>query len=220
MFNRIFFSIFLFLVTAHTLLAQDFVGIATVSGINASESVIEGQLSINLLEDDLVLLQFFNSAGEIIQELGYLQSDGQFFTITSSSENLNNEVLDLTIVSTTSGSVVGLGWVRVDRPDLGPGWVPLDINDSTNWTGCEGVADTIQTLLGGTSTRHTIEPTPPAVALGPYRNITPGWGSHCVVVKNGLVYDGFGPSGGLPIEEYEDLWDYADDLDFNWDNPD
>ncbi len=50
--------------------------------------------------------------------------------------------------------------------------------------------------------------------LGSYRDSPTGWFSHVVVVKNGRIYDGFGPETGLEVEDYKNLWEYADAI--NW----
>jgi hypothetical protein len=51
--------------------------------------------------------------------------------------------------------------------------------------------------------------------LPPYRETTiqPAWNCHYVVVKNGKVYDSFGPADGLPIDDYKDLWGTQQDQD-------
>jgi hypothetical protein len=52
-------------------------------------------------------------------------------------------------------------------------------------------------------------------SLGPYRQTSPKWYHHDVVVKDDRVYDGFTGERGEPLEEYRKHWTYDDVL--RWD---
>lgn len=88
-----------------------------------------------------------------------------------------------------------------------------NINDPKNWTGCEKCALDIQKIIGGT--RHTIAPKEGRF-LGQYKSANPGWYHHEVVVKDGRVYDAFGPRNGMPIQEYKSQFRYHDAIDFGF----
>jgi hypothetical protein len=117
----------------------------------------------------------------------------------------------------SSGSIAWSGMLVLnDTDDLGEDWVPLDPEDADNWNGCEDVALDIRSTLGCYAEIYVVTPNPPNPQLGPYRDVGQGWDEHHVVVKNGRVYDGFGPADGLPIDEYKDLWEYKDDINFGF----
>jgi RHS repeat-associated protein len=80
-------------------------------------------------------------------------------------------------------------------------------------TGCEGVAERIKKAIGGTIRRITPKR---GDWLGPYRGKPTEWGHHDVVEKDGRIYDAMTGPDGCPIDDYKNLWDYADDLDFGF----
>ena len=80
-------------------------------------------------------------------------------------------------------------------------------------TGCEDVAKRIQGAIGGDI--HRIAPRPGRF-LGPHRGRPTEWAHHEVVVKDSRVYDALTGPDGLPIDEYKELWEYADDIDFGF----
>jgi hypothetical protein len=58
--------------------------------------------------------------------------------------------------------------------------------------------------------------------LGPYRPEGPGtpevdetWFHHTVVVRDGEVFDQWHPHG-VGIDEYQQMWDYSEDIDFGF----
>ncbi|MCP3994806.1 MAG: hypothetical protein GY722_07055, partial [bacterium] len=82
-------------------------------------------------------------------------------------------------------------------------------------TGCEDVANRIQATVGGEI--HRIEPgLPGARFLGPRGGKRTDWQYHEVVVKDGRVIDALTGPGGLPIDEFKMLWEYADDINFGF----
>ncbi|EDS6039378.1 hypothetical protein ZL39_002580 [Salmonella enterica subsp. enterica] len=50
--------------------------------------------------------------------------------------------------------------------------------------------------------------------LGKYRGTNPDWAHHDIVLKDGRVYDAFTGSDGLPLDEYKQLWQYPDAINF------
>lgn len=50
--------------------------------------------------------------------------------------------------------------------------------------------------------------------LGKHRGTNPDWAHHDVVLKDGRVYDAFTGSDGLPLDEYKQLWQYPDAINF------
>ena len=217
MFTRLILTLAILIFSSSLVAAQDFFGTASYSQQDTGDQILEGQLTLNGGDDDIVLLQFTNLSGEIYEDLAILQSDGQFFALMSTTDAPLMDWTALAIVSQSSGNVLGIGVVIVDTNDLGDDWTELDINDEDNWTGCEGVADDIERRLGGTFTRPTIKPKPgKGPKLGEYRDVGTGWEYHIVIVKNGRVYDGFGPRGGLTIDEYKNKWTHKDDIDFGF----
>lgn len=83
---------------------------------------------------------------------------------------------------------------------------------------CDDVAAAIQAAIGGEIKTFTPPFGAPLFPAGAYRlgTNTP-WYYHTVVVKDGRVYDEFTPAGGLPIDEWKQLWgDLADDIDFGF----
>ncbi|WP_420162156.1 polymorphic toxin-type HINT domain-containing protein [Nocardiopsis sp. CNT-189] len=99
-----------------------------------------------------------------------------------------------------------------DCSDLGEDWEPRDPGEICGSSGCEDVARDIQSRIGGT--RYRIQDSLGAPFLGQYRGEDTGWGHHDVVIKDGRVYDAFSSRHGVPIEEYRNLWQYGDDLEF------
>ncbi|EEE6745565.1 hypothetical protein CBJ05_004756 [Salmonella enterica subsp. enterica serovar Westhampton] len=93
-------------------------------------------------------------------------------------------------------------------------WKPADIKNPKNWNGCEDFALWGQEHMGGNIVR--IKPDYGAPSLGKYRGTNPGWAYHEVVVKDGRVYDAFTGSDGLPLQEYKQLWQYPDAIDFGF----
>ena len=98
--------------------------------------------------------------------------------------------------------------------DLGSSWVPQNIKNPENWNGCEKCAQDIQSGIGGEIIR--IKPMDGIPSLGGFKGSNPGWAHHEVVVKEGRVYDAFGPSEGLTIQEYKDQFQYSDAIDFGF----
>ena len=80
-------------------------------------------------------------------------------------------------------------------------------------SGCEKVAKDINQAIGGTI--HRLKPKR-AGYLGPRDRWETGWPYHDVNVKNGLVYDVLTGIEGMPIAEFKNLWDYADEIDFGF----
>ena len=100
-------------------------------------------------------------------------------------------------------------------PDLGPRWKPAPESSIPCSSGCENVAKSIQAKIGGDI--HTFQMDPARrFQLGPYRGQNGGWYSHTVVVKDGMVFDGFGPRVGVLIDEYKQLFEYNDIIDFGF----
>jgi len=103
--------------------------------------------------------------------------------------------------------------IWVHNTCLGKNWKPRDINNSANWNGCEACALKIKGRIGGEIHRITPNGAP---SLGGYRGKNPGWGHHEVVVKDGLVFDAFGPKNGVPIDEYKRLFQYPEAINFGF----
>jgi hypothetical protein len=103
---------------------------------------------------------------------------------------------------------------RQERGDLGPDWEPLPVTKIPQSYGCDEVADKVVREIGGE--RGRIEPSVEETVLGPYRGVHAPWYYHTVVVLDGRVYDAFTGRDGVPIEEYKDLWQYRDDIDFDF----
>ncbi len=82
-------------------------------------------------------------------------------------------------------------------------------------SGCEGVAEKIQSTIGGKI--HRIEPGPPgARRLGRRNDQATEWAYHEVVVKDGRVYDAMTGPGGQAIDEFKAAWQYAEDINFGF----
>ena len=89
-----------------------------------------------------------------------------------------------------------------DKPDqLSEDWEPQDIFDSGSMNGCEECALNIQEEIGGDIHRIVAADEPEWAGLGAYRDKNHGWKYHEVVVKNGRVYDAFGPREGVGVDE-------------------
>ena len=112
--------------------------------------------------------------------------------------------------------VLGLGMVgsKITKKvsTLGDNWKPLDIMDLNNHNGCEVCARYIRKKIGG----HIYTIKADAPVLGKYRGKNPGWDHHDVVVKDGRVYDGFGPAEGVPIEQFKKMFEYDDVINFGF----
>lgn len=105
--------------------------------------------------------------------------------------------------------------VLVHNDCLPENWTPRSITNPNNWNGCEQCARDIRAQLGGGDIVR-IRPEGGAPSLGGYRGANPGWAYHEVVVKDGRVYDAFGPRGGVTIDEYKNLFQYSDAIDFGF----
>jgi hypothetical protein len=194
---------------------QQHVGVAS----SVSPNEIFGWIDYQPSEVNTVGLQLYRADGGATLHLALIATDGSFvafgepIVVLHSFEQFAFEIFDL-----NSGEPVAQGEVVVvvDTEDLGDEWTPLDIKDENNWTGCEGVATNIKNTLGGSAEIKVIKPKTDGLKLGEYRDVGTGWYEHHVVVKNGKVYDGFGPRTGLPIEEYKDLWKHKDDINFGF----
>jgi hypothetical protein len=99
--------------------------------------------------------------------------------------------------------------------DLGPGWKPAPVTSIPCSTGCENVAVKIQAKIGGEIKTIQVDPQR-RFRLGPYRGQDSGWYSHTVVVRDGRVYDAFGPRTGVPVDDYKKLFDYRDVINFGF----
>lgn len=44
----------------------------------------------------------------------------------------------------------------------------------------------------------------------------PGWSSHQVVLKDGMVYDALTGPNGMPASTYKQMWEYRDILNFGF----
>lgn len=100
------------------------------------------------------------------------------------------------------------------RPRFSKRWKARDIADPAYQTGCEDAARQIQQHVGGEI--KVILPKDGAPGLGGYRGHQPWWSSHEVVVNNGRVYDAFTGYEGLPIDDWKQLWEYPDAIDFGF----
>ncbi|MFB9238252.1 RHS repeat-associated core domain-containing protein [Plantactinospora siamensis] len=85
-----------------------------------------------------------------------------------------------------------------------------EIPDST---GCEDVAEDIQSRIGG----QIYEAKPPTGAsnLGPYRGQDSFWAKHEFVVKDGYAYDSWTGPQGEPLQSYMERFEWWDVIDFS-----
>ncbi|MBU6408492.1 MAG: transposase, partial [Alphaproteobacteria bacterium] len=98
------------------------------------------------------------------------------------------------------------------RVQLSENWRPRSVSDACQ-TDCEQVAREIQRRVGGDIYR--IQPSE-GVRLRQFRGQNTGWAYHDVVVRNGRVYDLTTGGRGLPAEEYKQLWQYRDAINFGF----
>gem|GEM_PF-3347570 len=94
---------------------------------------------------------------------------------------------------------------------IGQGWQPHSASDPRCASGCEGVADQIQKLIGGEIVRLTAMGGAPT--LGEFDGVETAWGHHEVVVKGGMVYDAFTGHAGQLVSEYLNRWQYPDAIE-------
>jgi hypothetical protein len=210
------------LLTTSTASAQDaFVGVATIESTN-SGAIIYGDTT--LATDSLVTLRLEDSLGHFAETIALISPDGSMVASIDGGAGINGFTL-VTASSSFTGSILGSGLLLVDTDDLGDDWVPLVMPESPHeWPpggSCSDMADDIHTTLGGTAEIHSLqsmhnpEGTVNVHPLGgTYRGHPTGWRFHDVVVKDGMVYDGFGPSGGTPIDEWKELWTNKDNIAF------
>ena len=52
--------------------------------------------------------------------------------------------------------------------------------------------------------------------LGRYMGVNVRWGHHEVVVRDGRVFDAFGPAEGVSISDFKNKFQYPDGLDFGF----
>jgi hypothetical protein len=110
-------------------------------------------------------------------------------------------------------------WDQEDRHehgDLGPDWVPMPETSMWDSFGCDDVALSIREEIGGEIGHIENLRGGREEKLGGYRGSETRWYHHTVVVLNGRVYDAFTARLGLPIEQYKDLWEYRDDIQFDF----
>ncbi|MFM8324689.1 MAG: hypothetical protein ACKN9U_07505 [Pirellulaceae bacterium] len=158
-----------------------------------------------------------NLFGETQFDIGTFDSKGNLMgTFEVDADFSITPFVDAIIVE-GDGTVAWAGMLVLnDTNTLGDDWEPVDPEDEENWTGCEDVALDIRSTLGCYAEIYIITPNPPAPLLGGYRDVEPGWAEHHVVVKDGRVYDGFGPADGVPIDEYKELWEFPSDINFGF----
>jgi len=95
------------------------------------------------------------------------------------------------------------------------GWRPLDINNPSNHTGREKCAIQIQNEIGGEI--HRITPIDDnAEVLGRYIGVNVMWGHHEVIVRDGKVFDSFGPIEGASISDFKNQFQYTYGLDLDF----
>jgi len=80
-------------------------------------------------------------------------------------------------------------------------------------SGCEQAATQLQKMVGGKAV--TITPARGRY-LGGFAGKQPKWETHTVVVSNGRVYDAYTGVGGMLIDEYKKLWEWAGDINFGF----
>ena len=105
-----------------------------------------------------------------------------------------------------------------------PKWRIYSASEDAVRFGCDDVADQIMNVMGRGS-KQQIRPMgrerlpnggwlPRAKAPGDAAYSTFNWGHHTVVVDNGRVYDALTGFKGLPIDEYKQLWEFPDQIDW------
>ena len=81
-------------------------------------------------------------------------------------------------------------------------------------TGCEAVAARVHRAIGGT--RHTIDPPPGSMTLGPRNGVDTFWTSHEVVVRDGIVYDALTGPAGQTIADFKASFEFANVIPFDF----
>ncbi|MBM2614910.1 hypothetical protein JIG36_04975 [Actinoplanes sp. LDG1-06] len=95
---------------------------------------------------------------------------------------------------------------------------PCDDVDAAGWPvpnmdNCKACAKKIKELIGGETFR--LSDSMGAPKLGPSKHDPTGrWDEHFVVIKDGVVYDGFTGPKGMPLKQYRAQWTYGEYLDF------
>jgi hypothetical protein len=202
--------------SSSTCFSQEIIGVASAD----STTDLYGWIDFQPLETSVVAFDVVWPDGTVDPHLAFVDSNG-YFAANTFSQNPASDYFTIglfTIYDVNSLEILrsGLVVVVVDTDDLGDDWTELDIKDEDNWEGCKDVAENIKEKLGGSAEIKIIKPKNTEY-LGKYREIEPSWIKHWVVVKDGKVYDGFGPRKGLTIDEYTDLWDGEDtDIDFGF----
>lgn len=80
---------------------------------------------------------------------------------------------------------------------------------------CRQCANEIQDIIGGQ--QAVISPAGSGRVLGPSANNPGGdWFEHVVVVKNGMVYDGFTGRTGMSINDFKAQFQYGDAINFGF----
>ncbi len=137
-------------------------------------------------------------------------------TLTVSANVLSGEnepVYNLTVEDFHTYAVGYLNAQVHNTCDLGDDWVPRDIQNPGSRSGCEECALDIQNKIGGDIVRITPDGAP---SLGGYRGKNWEWSHHDVVVRDGRVYDAFGPRGGLSISDYKAQFQYPEAINFGF----
>lgn len=107
----------------------------------------------------------------------------------------------------------------------GEPWRAMEPGTPACQTGCDDVAEAIKEAVGGEIAY--VKPPREGMFLGGVRNSAgkfvnpagssaPGWSSHTVVVKDGIVYDALTGPSGMPASAYKQLWQYADAIRFGF----
>lgn len=208
-------ALFMTLFASPRCFSQEIFGVAN----SDSSFQLSGWLNYQPSTTTIVGIELTCPDGTTVSQLACVDPDGSFVgTGSSFPPAMQSTFVQLEMYEPTSNDTIALGIIVivVDTDDLGDDWTPLDINEEDNWTGCEGVATDIKTELGGTAEIFVIKPKTDGLKLGEYREVGTGWYEQHVVVKNGKVYDGFGPRTGVPIDEYKDLWTHKDDINFGF----
>jgi RHS repeat-associated protein len=77
--------------------------------------------------------------------------------------------------------------------------------------GCENIAEKVQKTIGGQFLQIT-----PKIGnqIGLVNGEASRWYHHVAVVKDNFVFDKLTGAAGMPLTKYKEMFDYADDLDF------
>ena len=189
----------------------------TVSSNANGATFVDGIVPELNTTSNVLLIEYENIFGQTICDFAVVTSEETYSGLFENNSAFWATPFVAATIVDSSGSIAWSGMLVLnDTDDLGEDWVPLDPEDADNWNGCEDVALDIRSTLGCYAEIYVVTPNPPNPQLGPYRDVGQGWDEHHVVVKNGRVYDGFGPADGLPIDEYKDLWEYKDDINFGF----